>query len=479
MRFTGIFLFFAFVFSFAGRSAESFPLNHSSEADTLLTDNDTIIISQLIITGNQVTRMSIIQRELVIHELDTLPRIVFERAIERTKENLMNTNLFNFVTIQHQKLSKTEYAVIIDLKERWYVFPVPIFELVDRNFNEFVKSGDWSRINYGAYLNWDNFRGMNESLRLLFRWGYSQRIGVSYAIPFINKNQEEGLIVGASYSRNREAGYKVDESKLILFKDENDFVRKEIAAGIRYTHRNGFYDTGSFAAEYRYNSISDTIAQLNPEFLGQGRTRQELITLSWQFRRDHRDFKIYPLKGYLFDVDVVKQGIGVLANEPDLLYLAAQVKYFKQLAPRWYTTHTVKGKLSGQSDASFFNTRGFGYGNELVRGYEFYVIPGQNYLLSRNSFKFALLPTRVLALPFNFLEKFRTIPYAFYLNANFDLGYVRDRQTRGLNPLANTLQLGYGVGLDYVTYYNLVFRMEYSFNKFGENGFFLHFTAPI
>ncbi|MBK8873112.1 MAG: hypothetical protein IPN13_04005 [Bacteroidetes bacterium] len=91
-----------------------------------------------------------------------------------------------------------------------------------------MKSGDWSRINYGAYLNWDNFRGMNESLRLLFRWGYSQRIGVSYAIPFINKNQEEGLIVGASFSRNRESGYKVDESKLILFKDENDFVRKEM-----------------------------------------------------------------------------------------------------------------------------------------------------------------------------------------------------------------------------------------------------------
>ncbi|MBK8873111.1 MAG: hypothetical protein IPN13_04000 [Bacteroidetes bacterium] len=136
MRFTGIFLFFAFAFSFAGRSAESFPLNCSWEADTLLTANDTIIISQLIITGNQVIRMSIIQRELVIHERDTLPRIVFERAIERTKENLMNTNLFNFVTIQHQKLSKTEYAVIIDLKERWYVFPVPIFELVDRNFNE-------------------------------------------------------------------------------------------------------------------------------------------------------------------------------------------------------------------------------------------------------------------------------------------------------------------------------------------------------
>jgi hypothetical protein len=47
------------------------------------------------------------------------------------------------------------------------------------------------------------------------------------------------------------------------------------------------------------------------------------------------------------------------------------------------------------------------------------------------------------------------------------------------NPLANTWQFGYGIGLDYVTYYNLVFSVEYSLNRMGESGLFLHFAAPI
>ncbi len=443
-----------------------------------LSDTDTVIVDQLLITGNKITRLSVISREMVLHEHDTLSYYVFRRAAERTRENLMNTGLFNFVNITHQLTGNRKLIVIVDISERWYIFPVPIFELVDRNFNEWIRSGDASRVNYGFYLNWDNFRGMNESMRLQFKWGYSQRIGISYNIPFINKNQEEGLQFNLTFARNREVGYKVRESKLLRYKDDG-FVRKDVSAGFRYTQRAGFYNYNSFTAEYRYNQINDSVSVLNPEYLGQGVKVQEQILIAWQFRRDRRDFKVYPLKGYLFDFDAVKNGIGLLQNEPDLLYLQTQVKYYTPLAPRWYVATSVKGKLSGQSESSYFNQRGFGFGNDFIRGYEYYVIPGQNYFLSRNSVKFALLPTRVIVLPFSILEKFRTIPYAFYLNANFDAGFVRDRQFKHDNPLANKWQYGYGLGIDYVTYYSLVFRVEYSINKFGEKGFFLHFTAPI
>ena len=448
------------------------------QVDETTSPLDTIIISQLIVTGNKVTRLSIIQRELLIHEKDTLAFFVFEKATERSRDNLMNTSLFNFVTITHQMVSEQHAIVIIDVKERWYILPKPIFELVDRNFNEWVKSGDWSRVNCGLYLDWNNFRGRNETLKFQFKWGYSQRIGIFYTIPYINKNQKEGLSFGYAYGRNREVGYKVENSKQLLYDDKN-FVRKEIYGGFKYSRRSGYYNTSSISLEYRYNTINDTVAILNPDYLGNGKTSQSLITIAWMFRRDMRDFKVYALKGYLLDFEVVKNGVGLLENEPDLLYLQSNLKVFRQLAKRWYIATSLKGKLSGQSFAPYFNQRAFGFGNDFVRGYEYYVVPGQNFILSRNSFKFALLPTRVISLPFSKLEKFRTIPYAFYLNANFDMGYVYDRQFELDNPIGNTWQIGYGFGIDYVSYYNLVMRLEYSFNKFGENGFFLHFTAPI
>jgi hypothetical protein len=47
------------------------------------------------------------------------------------------------------------------------------------------------------------------------------------------------------------------------------------------------------------------------------------------------------------------------------------------------------------------------------------------------------------------------------------------------NTLGNALLFGYGAGVDIVTYYDVVVRFEYTFNRRGENGFFLHMGAPF
>ena len=120
-----------------------------------------------------------------------------------------------------------------------------------------------------------------------------------------------------------------------------------------------------------------------------------------------------------------------------------------------------------------------GYGREAIRGYEYYVIDGQRYFLTRNNIKFELMSKKVVQAGFIPLNKFNTIPFSFYLNLFFDAGYVRDALYFNGNPLTNSWQYGYGAGLDLFTYYDLVFRLEYSFNKLGESGIFLHFTAPI
>ena len=86
---------------------------------------------------------------------------------------------------------------------------------------------------------------------------------------------------------------------------------------------------------------------------------------------------------------------------------------------------------------------------------------------------------RKVKLKFLKSEKFNTLPLAFYINANFDLGYVQDNQYNEQNPLAGSLLLGGGVGLDIVTFYDISWRAEYSVNKKLEHGFFVHFTKHI
>jgi hypothetical protein len=77
--------------------------------------------------------------------------------------------------------------------------------------------------------------------------------------------------------------------------------------------------------------------------------------------------------------------------------------------------------------------------------------------------------------------KFNTIPYALYLNLFVDLGYTYNESTisNKLNSLQNTLLIGYGAGLDFTTYYDIVIRLDLSMNRMGIPGVYLHFVAPI
>jgi hypothetical protein len=126
----------------------------------------------------------------------------------------------------------------------------------------------------------------------------------------------------------------------------------------------------------------------------------------------------------------------------------------------------------------YFLNYGMGYGREFVRGYEYYVVDGQNFGILKTDFKFAIVPQRVSVLKFIPTEKFNKIPWAVYLSLFNDFGYVSGDAANG-NDLQNTIMWGYGAGINLVTYYDIVWRIEYSFNQKGEGGFFVHFMASI
>ncbi len=457
----------------------SFLLHPPTAGYAQTTDTSLVVIKRLIIAGNHITKPQVITREMMIKEGDTLEAALLQKVLSRSRENLLNLGIFNFVDITSAADPGAGTTVLVNVAERWYVIPIPQFELVDRNFNEWVRSGDIGRINYGMNLDWTNFRGMNETLKLQFKWGYTRRIGLSYQLPFINKNQNEGLSFSGSYTLSKEIGYGVNDSRLLLYKANSDYAREEFSVGSRYTRRSGHFSSSFLGLDYRNLMVADTIVKLNRDYLSPGLKGQQMVTVSWGFRRDLRDYKYYPLNGYLFDIEAARSGWGFIKNEPEWMYIAAMYRKYQPLTDRWHASFSFKGKVSGQSETPYWVQRGFGYGSDLVRGYEYYVIPGQNFGLFKSNIKYTLLKTKVISLPLPISEKFKTIPNAFYLNAGFESGYVRDRRFANVNPLANTWQFGYGIGLDYVTYYNLVFSVEYSLNRMGESGLFLHFAAPI
>ncbi len=127
---------------------------------------DKITVSKITIIGNKITNSNIILREIVLSKDSSYDASTLEQKINESKINLVNLKLFNFVDVSHL-INENQVEIIINLTERWYIWPFPIIEISERNFNtwwnEFKDSNfsDFSRLNYGAFLIWENFRGKN------------------------------------------------------------------------------------------------------------------------------------------------------------------------------------------------------------------------------------------------------------------------------------------------------------------------------
>jgi outer membrane protein assembly factor BamA len=460
---------------------DSFTLLYEKDSCRMVDPLKKVIVGDIRLRGNNVTRDRIIFREMELNSGDTLNMYTFCRLAMQSRANLLNRGLFNFVTVD--TLMNNGNHPIIDLEysfiERWYVWPLPIFELADRNFNSWLESRDWSRVNYGVFITHNNFRGRMEKLKLLLRAGYNQNYTLRYDIPYLTHRQDLGLGIWMGHSRSRELPYAISNDKLVFFKDENSYSRNEYYANLLLTYRKGYRNIHTFMFGYENQNYADTLLLLNPDFAIGPLPRTSHFNLYYQFKHDRRDYLPYPLSGHYFDIELMKRGLGFPDKQPDFHYVKTTFDIYRPIANRWFWASSVTAKLSGGGRQPFHLRRGLGYGNDFVRSYELYVIDGEDFGLTKNNLKFAVLPPRIANLNFIPTERFSKIHYAIYANLFFDAGYVKSSNPWPDSRMQNKLIYGTGIGIDFVTYYDMVFRLEYGINMFNETGFFIHFVAPI
>lgn len=445
--------------------------------DSALTVAPYKIISQIQLIGNKRTKAQIITREIQFNVGDTLKNNAFFEALEQSKKNILNTSLFNFTKIDIALIDSVHAVILIHLTERWYIIPLPIFEIDDNNLNTWLKDRDYNRINYGMNVTDFNFRGRNERLSVTAKHGFTKRLSLSYSVPNLGKKQQFGLGFSISYNRREQIVYSSYNNKRLQLKsDENAW--KNFNTGISLSYRKKIFDTHTFGISFNNNRITDTLRFLNENFLGENRSKHQFLSLFYNFVSDKRDSKNYPLKGYFFNFNVIKYGLGITNSNIDLINFQLHVKRFIQLKNRLYLAGSLRGIFSGNSDQPYILQNSLGFRNFAVRAYELFVIDGQNIGLAKAQIRYQLIQPRVKEIP-SLPKKFSKVHYAVYLGLFSDMGYVEDKFGFPENNLANELQYSSGMSIDFVSYYDIVIRTEFSVNKFGQSGLFFHFVAPI
>ena len=127
-------------------------------------ESDFVIVDSISIDSNVKTKERIIFRELKFKVGDTISLADLTKVVEESEFLLLNTGLFNNVKIYYKNWEATTNRVhfAIDLLETWFIYPVPIFELADRNFNVWWTDQGRSldRVNIGLEFAHLNFSGI-------------------------------------------------------------------------------------------------------------------------------------------------------------------------------------------------------------------------------------------------------------------------------------------------------------------------------
>ncbi|MDN5212003.1 POTRA domain-containing protein [Fulvivirgaceae bacterium BMA12] len=477
-------LLVSFTFHTHSQTSQNLPDSNPGSADTggtstTSSENDVYVtIQNIFITGNKKTKEEIILRELDAEVGDVVLRSDLEKIIENDKNKIVNTQLFLSVDLQIVDIAFDQVEILVKVSERWYLFPVPVFKLEARNFNDWWVNWnrDFDRVSYGIKLYQYNLRGRNERLKLQAQFGFTKRFELDYRIPYIDRSQQNGLILRVGYDENNNVNY-LTEDHVQQFTDFGKRTRENVYGSITFSHRPSFYSFHYFSLFYRDSKVRDSIAILNPNYFLDGRTRQQYFRFRYRYRKEARDMIAYPLKGYMFNFEIDKLGLGIY-DDINQLEISADYNKFFDLGKNYFLSNRIGGNVSFPRRQPYVNSRALGFRPNFIRGYELNVIEGQSFFLHKFSLKKRIINTKTRLHKIIKKEQFNTIPIAVYLKTYFDGGIVNSTISETENSrLTNRYIFGTGVGLDVVTYYDFVMRLEYSVNNEGERGFFLNFRS--
>ncbi len=438
-----------------------------------------VLIDNIFITGNNKTKAKIILRELSVEKGKRYSINTLDEILQADRNKIYNTKLFNTVEVGLLELNLEKVDVVVKVTERWYLFPIPLIDIIDRNFNDWWvnHNHDFSRIIYGLSLYHFNMRGMNERMTLTAQFGFSRRYEFEYEFPYIDASQRNGLGFYIRYQEWNNLHYdNIANDRVFL--DSDSLLKTGIFTGINYVRRNSVYTRHHLNLRYNDHNVADTIISLNPNYFGIAGNNQQYFSLRYSLAHDKRDIVAYPLEGYNVTLSIEKIGLGIF-DDVDVTNFQADYSRYIKLKKGFYFSNYSSVYLSRPNSQPYSVVKGLGFRNDVVRGYELYVIHGQHYFVNKTSLKKVLLSGSKKLNNFP-LEQFSHFPYAIYLKTFFDIGYsVNTRQNEGNSQLADELLFGGGMGLDIVTMYDIVVRLEYSFNSIGESAIFFHIQSEF
>ena len=442
---------------------------------TQLDSNGIYTIKNIIITGNKKTKNYIVIRDIIFAIGDSIPYIKLQPILDRSQRNIYNNTLFNDVKLIAVPTPNKPYdlTIYITVIERWYIYPIPTFELYDRNYKVWAKvyNSDISRVKYGLKFSHNNFTGRRDKLSINIIDGFSKEYSFDYNQPYADKKLEHGFGFGGGYVKRIGVSYN-DSLNTALPRqlcascakpDFTQYQQKDYYASVNYSYRNGPYRREIIGLNYINSSITDTLAALNRNYFLYGRTKAQFFDLTYYSIYNKVDYFAYPLRGQYYQI---RSRLRFSVKDLNFLQLSAYSSKYVKLAKKLYASTQNSATINmNENEESYYNLKTTNTDIPNIHGLEQYSIVANWSIATRNTIKYKLYDGTI-KYPFK-IFKYNDAPLKIFVRAFADLAYAKLTFPNYSN-LHNTLLHGYGLGIDIITRYDYTFGVDFTTNHFGK-----------
>ena len=402
-----------------------------------LKSNKTVLVDSIEIRGNNITEDFIILRELTFSAGDsiTLTQMNFN------SERVYSLGLFSKVSVFPEKKENIN-LIIIDVKESWYIYPIPFV---------FLRGGDFDKTSFGINFLYRNFRGRNETIRTILSFGYNPSFSVSYYNPVLFSDPDISFSFGGGFVRSSNRS----EVAELLFGDE--FENKIYSGYVSFGRWINQFNEIKLISEYRYIETPDKFV----EGINASKDRiDNNFSLGINYVFDSRDLKQHPKTGLLASVYYAHFGFEIYDIDYNLFRLDFReyMRLYNDLTLKWRLDyrHTF-GKRVPLYDYSFLGV------GDFIRGHRGDDQEGNNFILASVELNHPIIKEWDLSLDLPFLpNRLTSARVAIFANLFFDTGLAYNN---GQKWGFHNFQKGWGVGITVLALPFNAFRIEYAFDE--------------
>jgi outer membrane protein assembly factor BamA len=433
-------------------------------------------IAHINIDGNTKTKEYIILRELPYAIGTIIPSDSISIYNTIAKQQLINTSLFLDASVSTQFIDSSNINIDIKVSERWYLFPLPYFRWVDRNFSEWWNEQHHSldRVNYGINIRQANATGNNDKFVAGLITGYTQQAVLRYQFPYLDKKMHFGMGVGWQYYSQREMNTSTFRDKQVFTKTLQP-IQNGYRTNLNLLYRPNLFERHFLQVGYGNADIADSGFIAQPKYFPNFKKSFSYFDISVAFTKTNFDYNAYPTKGSSNEFSIYQR----LSGGNNLTSFQFRNVVAKKMSPS--NTLLIESNLQAKilPNQNYIDRKLLGYGNMQMNGFEYYIVDGNAAGIMKAELHHLItsytIPKQTgIAWADKINKHLPTIYYNFWLKAFANLGYVYSERPVNTSKLSNTLLKTFGVGLDIISVYDLVIKIDYSVNQLGDKGVYLH-----